>query len=160
MPTKVTFSCEETMEMTSLEIAKQILDIENWSDFKGYGFLPGIKSARFDPRTPEVIGSKIHVTNCDNSSHIEEIVEWSPDSRLRLHFSQFSAPVSYLATGFDEIWEFERIGTQTKVVRSMELHCKSFLTWPILKVISILLKKALSQHLVQIKNNSAGTNQK
>ena len=72
--------------------------------------LPGIKAAEFEARTPEVVGTRIRVTNTDGSSHVEEIVEWEPDRRLRLRMGEFSPPLSRLATGFDETWEFERTG--------------------------------------------------
>jgi hypothetical protein len=41
------------------DISRQILDITNWFDFKGYGPLPGIRAAGFEVRTPEIVGSRI-----------------------------------------------------------------------------------------------------
>ncbi len=79
---------------------------------------------------PGVVGSRISVTNTDGSSHIEEIVEWQPQHRLRLHMRDFSAPLSRLATGFQETWESDRIDGATRVSRSFELHAKSALPWP------------------------------
>jgi hypothetical protein len=94
-------------------------------DFTGFGLIPGIKTAEFEVRTPGIVGSRIRVTNTDGSSQVEEIVEWQPDHRLRLRMQDFSAPLSRLATVFDETWEFRRIGDATKVTRSFELHAKS-----------------------------------
>jgi hypothetical protein len=141
------------LRMSPAQIVEEILNIDNWKDFKGYGFLPGIKKAEFEVKTPGIVGTRIRVTNSDNSSHVEEIVEWIPDQRLTLHFSQFSAPLSKLASGFDEIWEFERVDNQTKVTRSFEMHAKSILTWPVLKLISFVLKKAIAKHLHEMKTN-------
>ena len=90
----ITFACTETLKLAPEEIADQILDIANWSEFKGYGFLPGIKAAECKIRTPGVVGSCIRVTNTDGSSHVEEIVEWQPDRRLRLEMKDFSPPLS------------------------------------------------------------------
>lgn len=95
----ITFSCSDTLPLTPEEIAGQILDLTNWTDFKGYGVLPGIKAAEFETSKPGVIGTRIRVTNSDESSHIEEIVEWEPDRRLRLDMKDFSPPLSRLATG-------------------------------------------------------------
>ena len=39
----------------------------------------------------------------------------------------FSPPLSRLATGFVETWEFERLDDGTRVVRSFEMHPKSAL---------------------------------
>lgn len=147
----ITFSCAETIQLAPGEIVQRILDLTNWTDFKGFAFLPGIKSAEFEIKTPEVVGSRIKVTNTDGSNHVEEIVDWELDRRLTMRFKDFSPPVCRLATGFDETWEFQRLSGGTKVVRSFELNAKSALTWPLLWVISIFLKKAIARHLTQMR---------
>ena len=151
----IAFSCEETLGMLPEQIAEQILDISRWSSFQGYAVLPGIKAAMFEVKTPEVAGSRIRVTNTDGSSHLEEIVEWEPDRRVRLHMGQFSPPLSRLATGFIETWEFSRIGRDTRVARSFELHATSGVTRPLLWLISILLKKAIARHLRQMRESNS-----
>ena len=148
----ITFACYETLPLTPEAIAEQILDVAKWPDFRGYGPIPGIKSAEFDTRTPNVIGSRIRVTNLDGSSHVEEIVVWQPDRRLRLQMGNFSKPLSRLATAFVETWEFERIGNETKANRSFELNAKSMLTKPVLWFISFFLKRAIARHLTEIKH--------
>jgi hypothetical protein len=40
---------------------------------------------------------------------------------------EFSAPLSRLATRFEETWEFKRTGNDTHVTRSFRLHAKSLL---------------------------------
>lgn len=151
----ITFTCVETLSISGDEIAQQILDVANWTDFKGFGFLPGIKAAEFEIKTPEVVGTRIKVTNTDGSNHVEEIVEWRPDCRLVLHFKDLSPPVSRLATGFEETWDFEPISSGTKVDRSFKLYAKSVLTWPLLWLISIFLKKAIIQHLTHMRNEAS-----
>jgi polyketide cyclase/dehydrase/lipid transport protein len=152
----ITFSCEETLGIPPEKIADQILDISSWSGFQGYGVLPGIKTAEFKIRTPEIVGSRIQVTNTDGSSHVEEVVHWEPNKRVRLHMRDFSPPLSRLTTGFEETWEFSRIGQNTRVVRSFELTAKSSVTRPLLWLISILLKRAIASHLRQMRDASYG----
>jgi hypothetical protein len=147
----ITFSCAETLPLAPEEIAGQILDIANWTGFTGYGPMPGIKAAAFETRTPGVVGTRIRVTNTDGSSHVEEIVEWEPDRRLRLDMKNFSPPLSRLATGLMETWEFERINNGTRVVRSFEMYPKSLITRPVLWLISFLLKRAIVCHLRQMR---------
>jgi hypothetical protein len=103
----IEFSCETVLDISPRGIVEQILNVENWTDFKGYGFLPGIKAAEFELRTPQVVGTRIRVTNTDGSKHLEEIVEWHSDRLLTLHFKDLSPPVSRLATRFEETWVFE-----------------------------------------------------
>jgi hypothetical protein len=148
----ISFSCKATLSFAPSEIAAQILDVSNWTDFRGYGPLPGIKSAEFESRTPEAVGSRIRVQNTDGSTHVEEITEWLPESRLALRMQEFSAPLSRLATGIDETWEFERTNGGTKVVRSFQMHARSALTRPLLWLISKLLQRAIARHLRQISD--------
>ncbi|MEJ7593704.1 MAG: SRPBCC family protein [Planctomycetaceae bacterium] len=154
----ITFSCEATLPQAPEEIASQILDLSRWPEFHGYGPLPGIKHAEFDTKTADVVGTRIRVTNRDGSTHVEEIVEWEPIGRLRLHMHEFSPPVSRLAKGFDETWEFRITGNGTKVVRSFELHPKSMLARPLLWLISLILKRAIARHFTsmqqQVENRS------
>lgn len=149
--TPISFSCEETLLLAPEDIARQILDLTKWPDFHGYGPIPGIKTAEFEVQTPGVVGTRIRVTNLDGSSHVEEIVEWQPDHRIRLEFKEFSPPLSRLATTFEEIWDFERLEGQTKVSRSFRLHAKSILARCLLWLMSFLLKRAIARHLREMK---------
>lgn len=147
----ITFSCEATLSLAPEDIARQILDLNKWPDFHGYGPIPGIKAAEFDVQTPGVVGTQIRVTSLDGSSHVEEIVEWQPDQRVRLHFKEFSPPLSRLTTGFEETWEFRRVEGGTHVTRSFRLHAKSILARLVLWVISFFLKRAIVRHLREMK---------
>jgi hypothetical protein len=147
----ITFACHETLGLAPEAIAGQVLELANWTAFQGFGVLPGIKSAEFEVRTPNVVGSRIRVTNTDGSRHVEEIVEWQPDCRLRLDLKEFSPPLSHLATRFLETWEFQRIGKATRVTRSFELHARFAFARPFLWLISFLLKRAIARHLRQMR---------
>jgi hypothetical protein len=151
----ITFACTDTLPLTPEEIAGQILDVANWPGFTGYGVLPGIKEAAFETHTPAVVGTRIKVTNTDGSSHVEEVVEWEPQRRLRLDMKDFSPPLSRLASRFEELWEFEPLGGGSRVTRSFKLHPKSLLAWPVLWLISFLLKRAIARHLRQMREKPA-----
>jgi hypothetical protein len=147
----ITFTCEETLPLAPEAIAQQILDLTKWPEFHGYGPIPGIKVAEFEVQPPGIVGSRIRVRNRDGSSHVEEIVEWQPDCRLRLHMKEFSAPLSRLATEFEETWEFKRTGDETHVTRSFRLHAKSVLARLVLWVMSFFLKWAIVRHLREMR---------
>jgi Polyketide cyclase / dehydrase and lipid transport len=151
----INFSCEETLDISPDEIAQKILDVANWPDFKGIAMLPEIKVAEFEVMTPDIVGSRIRVINTDGSTHVEEIVEWQTDRRLKMQFKEFSAPLARLATGFEETWNFERSDNATKVTRSFKLHAKSAIAWPVLWVISVFLKKAINRHLRQMRSDAS-----
>ncbi|MEW4569719.1 SRPBCC family protein [Tautonia sp. JC769] len=153
----ITFSCEARLGIPPEEIARRILDLDRWPDFEGYGPLPGIRAAAFEATNPEVVGTVIRVTNTDGSSHTEEVVEWDPPRRIRLRMGGFSPPVSRLATGFDETWQFERAGESTRVVRSFCLHPKAAAARPLLRLVSLLLRRAVDRHLRHMQDDeSAG----
>jgi hypothetical protein len=143
----ITFACVHTLPLAPEDIAGQMLDLANWTTFTGYGPLPGVRAAEFEARTPGVVGTRIRVTNTDGSAHVERIAEWDPGRRLRLDMTDFAPPLSRLATGFEERWEFERAGGGTRVVRSFRLHPKSRLARPALWLISLLLRRAVARHL-------------
>ena len=149
----ISFSCHATVALAPDDIARQILDVTKWLDFKGYGPIPGIKAAEFEVRTPEIVGSRIRVTNTDGSNHVEQIAEWQPRHRLRLLMTDFSAPLSRLATGIEETWDFERVGDETRVTRTFQMHAKSALTRPVLWAMSLLLKKAIARHMRTLRNS-------
>ena len=96
------------------------------------------------------------MANLDGSSHVEEIVEWQPEQRIRLEFKEFSPPVSRLATRFEETWEFSRVEGGTRVVRSFRLFAKSIWARMLLWGISFFLKRAVARHLQGMKKNHDG----
>ena len=146
----ITFACRKTLPMEPEAIANLILDLAKWPDFRGYGPIPGIKCAEFQPRTADVVGSRIRVTNLDGSTHVEEVVVWQPNNRLQLLMKDFSLPLSRLATSFVETWEFRRINDKTMALRSFEMNARSTAAWPILWLISFILKRAIDRHLHEL----------
>jgi hypothetical protein len=156
--TPIAFSCEITLPQKPDEIASQILDLRKWPEFKGYGPVPGVRQAEFETETADVVGTRIRVTNGDGSTHVEEIVEWEPTRRLRLHMHEFSMPLSWLAARFDETWELQATDEGTRVVRSFELHPKLAPTKPLLWIISCPLKRAIARHLEQMRQVPPSTN--
>ena len=143
----ITFACSEILPLAPESIAEGILDVAHWSDFQGYGVLPGIQVAEFEIRTPQVVGSRIRVRNTDGSQHVEEIVEWEPKRRIRMELKEFAAPLSRLAIAFEETWDLERLATGSRVVRSFRMQPRSRWTRPALWLISQLLRRAVARHL-------------
>ena len=136
----------------SPEICQEILDTERWSEFRGYSILPGIKSAQFEVKTPQIIGSRIKVQNNDGSSHIEEIIEWDVSNRIALRFQEFDSPLRNLATHFIETWEFRKSSEGTEASRIMTMYPRGILGWLMLIPISRLMKKAFEENLRQTNN--------
>jgi hypothetical protein len=149
----ITFTCEDTLPLASQDIARQILDLAKWSDFHGYGPIPGIKVAEFDVQTTNIVGTRIRVLSLDESSHVEEIVEWRLEHRIRLEMKEFSPPLSRFATSFEETWEFTHTSNGTHVVRAFRLHPKSLLGRLALRVISFFLKRAIARNLREMRTN-------
>jgi hypothetical protein len=147
----ITFVREATLPLAAEAIAGQILDVDKWPTFAGYWPLPGVRSAAFEVRTPDVVGSRVRVWNTDESSHVEEIVEWEPSRRIRLVMTGFSPPLSRLANRFEETWTFEAADGGTKAVRAFELHPRSAFTRPLLWMISLLLRRAVERQLRELR---------
>jgi hypothetical protein len=137
-------------KQSSQEICSQLLDLERWSEFKGYFILPGIKSASFEKNPPDILGSRIKVQNDDGSSHVEEIIEWDVTRKVSLRFQEFDSPLKQLATHFIETWTFCPAKNGTETSRSMAMYPKDVLGWFMLLPISRLVKKAFEKNSAQL----------
>ena len=128
----------------------EFLDLERWPEFKGYWILPGIASARFELRTPDILGSRIKVQNTDGSSHVEEIIEWDVEHKLAIKFHEFKPPLQYLATHFIETWNFDIAARGTDVSRAMSLYPRGILGWFMLLPVSRLMKRGFEKNASQL----------
>ncbi|PKL79695.1 MAG: hypothetical protein CVV27_01445 [Candidatus Melainabacteria bacterium HGW-Melainabacteria-1] len=146
------FSCQATLASTPAEIVSEMFNLTQWPGFKGYGPLPGIASAEFEsPPSPGWVGTRIRVNNTDGSHHIEEVKSWN-GSQLVMELSSFSPPLVRLASHFVETWHFTPLDAgQTLVKRQFELYPNSLLGSIMLKGIALMLKRAVQQHLEQMK---------
>ncbi|MEL6253031.1 MAG: hypothetical protein AAFR87_13535 [Bacteroidota bacterium] len=150
----IKFSCHKFISQLPDAISGQIADIEKWKDFKGHGFLPGIADAYFDPKTSDMVGSKIRVKNTDGSLHIEEILIWEADAEILMRLHEFSPPLNRIASHFMEHWHLERVAGGTMVERAFELYPKSIFTQPFLWIISLFFRKAIDKHLDEMAGNT------
>ena len=147
----ITFACSDEVPLTSQAILEQILNVQNWPRFRGYGPLPGIRQATIIQQPAEIVGTRFEVISDDGSTHTEEIVAWHPGKMLHTKMSNFSKPLSRLSTHFDEIWTFDEHQGTTLLTRTFQLHPKSLLTRPLLWLISWLLRPAIVKHTQQMK---------
>ncbi|MBL9091860.1 MAG: SRPBCC family protein [Planctomycetaceae bacterium] len=145
------FTCRAVLQSSATAVAEQILDLGNWTNFRGYGCLPGIRAARFEKRTPEVVGTRIAVVNTDDSTHVEEIVEWNPPHRVALRMQDFSPPLARLATHIEETWTFATSDAGTAVERSFAMFPKSWFAGVFLRLIAPMLRRAVDRHLADLR---------
>lgn len=136
-----------TLPIPAAEICRGLLQTERWSEFTGYLVIPGIKSAAFELKTPEVLGSRIKVYNLDGSTHVEEIIEWDLGRKVALKFGEFGRPLSMLAEGFVEEWRFQPTDTGSVVTRSIRMTPTGLFGWLLLWPISLMMKQAFARQL-------------
>ncbi|MBA4019045.1 MAG: hypothetical protein C0483_17900 [Pirellula sp.] len=147
----ICFTCNALLSSPPRRIAEQILNLDNWTNFRGYGPLPGILSAEFERRTPDVIGTRIQVVNTDGSRHVEEITRWEPEQGVTLKMHEFTPPLARLATHIDEVWRFTPTADGTRVERAFTLHPRSLPAGLLLRLIAPLLRRAIDRHLAQMR---------
>lgn len=150
----ITFTCTDVVPLTSQAVLEQILNVENWPKFRGYGPLPGIRHAVIIKQPAEIVGTTFQITNDDGSTHIEEIIAWQPGQSLHTKLHNFSKPLSRLSTYFDELWSFDELPDGTLLTRTFHLHPKSILARPFLWFISGFLRKAIVRHTQLMKESS------
>lgn len=148
--TPIVFTRQATLPIAPARFAEMILDVSRWPSFRGYGPIPGIALAAFEVRTPGFVGSRIRVVNKDGSRHVEEIIEWRPETKLRLRMGEFSPPLSRLADHFIETMDLEPVAAGTKVTRSFAMHATSASARVVLWVASFFLKRAVDRHFADI----------
>ncbi|MBK8433616.1 MAG: hypothetical protein IPL28_21085 [Chloroflexi bacterium] len=55
----ITFACHKQIPKSAVEICTEIADVARWSEFGGYGVLPGIAHAEYETKTADMLGSRI-----------------------------------------------------------------------------------------------------
>lgn len=144
----IVFECSAEISLTPDAICDNIADMTRWPDFDGYLMMPGIDSASYDTRTPNMVGSRIRVKNSDGSQHIETITAWKHGVTVAMKLHRFGPPLANIASHFDEVWTFDRLSLdRTRVKRYFALHPKSRWTRPALWLISQLFRRAIAHHL-------------
>lgn len=150
MPKPIKFSCSQVIQKPAGYICANIADMARWSDFNGFGILPGIEQAVYETRTDDMVGSRIFVQNRDGSTHIEEIQIWETGKRIVMKLHEFSPPLDRLADYFLETWGFDEKTDGVLVTRSFELYPKNSLVRPFIWIISLMFRRAIAQHLSEM----------
>lgn len=82
----IVFACRRETTASLAEIVDHILSPENWTTFKGWGPLPGIRSAALERRTPELVGTKFRVVSTNGDRHASSgRRSLPPDKRRAFH---------------------------------------------------------------------------
>ena len=141
------FKLTETFSMQADEFINEIFIAENWSKFKGYGILPGVKHVVITNENKSKIGTKFNVTNTDGSKHVETVVEYIPNKLLVLKFSDFTKPLSNYASHFIEIYKFDNVEDKTHLERTFQMYTLNISGKIILYLMKYFMKKAIRKHL-------------
>ncbi|MBX7157734.1 MAG: hypothetical protein K1X66_05045 [Verrucomicrobiae bacterium] len=149
------FVCETPIKMGVETIFEKIQNLENWTSFKGYGPLPGIRKTEYAVKTNGITGSVVQVENTDGSRHTESFLEWIPEQKIVIKLSDFSSPLSKLSTHFIETWSFLSSGDSRLMRREFELYPKHFMALPFLWIIAQLMKKAVNRHSAFIASQTS-----
>ncbi len=148
--TPVRFTCRRFIPYPATALCAWIADTDLWGTFRGYGPLPGVRRATYALRTEHMVGSRIMVENTDGSRHTEVIYRWIPGEAVAMRLEDFTLPVSTLATHFTEEWTLRTAADGTQAERVFSLYPRTVLTRPVLWLVSLVLRRAVDQHLKQM----------
>lgn len=141
------FSVQTTLSQPPDAILDNFFNLDKWSDFKAYGLVPGIVSARFLDTITYGTGSQIRVKNSDGSEHTEAVTECN-QQRLSLRFQDFSPPLSRLAHHFEELWIMvPHSQSETRLERRFYLYPKNLAGRLVLSAMVPFLKQAVIKHM-------------
>jgi len=146
----IVFACRQVIAKPAEEICAEIADTARWSEFNGYGILPGIASAAYETRADGMVGSRIRVRNRDGSGHVEEIYAWEAGQQVAMKLYEFTPPLSRLADYFTEEWAFAADPRGTLVTRRFQMFARRPLTRLPLWGISQLFRRAVARHLAEM----------
>lgn len=141
------FSVNAQVELSPAEVMDQILEVSRWSDFPGYGFIPGIDKAQFQVWCDEIVDSRILVENTDGSRHVEEVVDYVSEQRICFEMKEFDSVVAHLVDHIEETWTLEADSKKTSLTRTFALHSAHWVARPLVWVVSQMLKRAVLRHM-------------
>jgi hypothetical protein len=125
------------------------MTLDNWSNFHGYGIVPGITEATHAETTlpanaPLQPGARIRVKNTDGSVHHEEIHIYVPGRRYSL---RVEPPNNLLVSSIMEEVELEPVGTGCRMVRRFTLIPRFRALLPLVALLShLMMRRAVERH--------------
>lgn len=125
---------------------RYIVDLTQWSTFRGYGPLPGIVSASVVDGGAMALGARVRVTNTDGSVHHEVVEEFVPGRRYRIRM-ELGSPAHLVLARVDETVDLEASDAGTRVTRRFDVIPRNGFTAPIAWfVATVLLRRAVDAH--------------
>lgn len=148
----IEFTVSKVVLQSAFEISEGIADVDNWDDYDGCGFLPGIEKAFYEDKTEDLKGSIIRVHNSDGTKHREVFLEWIWGEKIVVKIYDFPLALSTVASHFIESWNFKenKEKAETLVTRKFQLFPTSFLSRPFISQIASMIEKAAINHLDEI----------
>jgi hypothetical protein len=147
----IQFTATAILTLSPEQIADRIAAVETWSDFRGYGIVPGIRSARYEWSTDSLEGARIRVENLNGSVHLEEILRWDVPRSIVMRIFDLPPPLLRgLAEEFLEEWTFEEREDGTSVRRTFTLFPRGTASRAVLWIVSLFLREAVTRHLRQL----------
>jgi uncharacterized protein YndB with AHSA1/START domain len=112
---------ERQFEMNApVEVVFNIVtDAINITLFSGAGKIPGAVKRAADHR---FVGQVENILSADGSILEEEVLEFDPPKRMKLHFRKFGIPGSIFIEQVFDAFDFESLGEKTRIYRSIKIH--------------------------------------
>jgi hypothetical protein len=131
--------------LTPEQTFDRIVDLSQWTTFRGYGPLPGIVRAEL-AEGPLGPGARVRVLNTDGSTHHEVFEVFERGKRLHIRM-ELQPPASRVLARIDERVELEPSASAgTSMTRSFELTPRSLWTTPLAWGVAALLRRAVLLH--------------
>jgi len=133
------------------------VDPELFTDFKGYGPIPGIVgvSARNPGATAR--GSVFDVHNSDGSTHVEEITWFERPERSVRQIREFSSPFRFLVRRVEEEWVLSQVPEGCRAWRAFRFELRSALLYPVARLLALAFERAMRDHARIVSARLAAT---
>lgn len=142
----VRFVTESVYRGSPNAVIDRIFDPREWQTFRGWAMIPAVREVTISEFREDRVGTIFSVENTDGSTHLEIVVNHTPEQLLDMRMEGFSRPLGWFADYFLESWRFERRGESTQMQRIFELHARNGPGKLLLYPIAFCLKRAIQAH--------------
>ncbi|MCB9592989.1 MAG: SRPBCC family protein [Sandaracinaceae bacterium] len=110
---------------TPERLYEHITSVEGFRSFPGWGPIPGIREVTVEGGTLLDVGARTRVVNSDGSTHREVVRIVEPPYRYGIRIHDLDSAFRFIVSHVDELWELERDGDHTRVLRTFTFALRS-----------------------------------
>lgn len=135
------------MRGTPESVFDHVVPIDLRSIFQGYGRLPAVVGSADQTGGWDAPGQTRRVILSDGGSALEQLTHYDRPQYFAYRVSELTGPFGLLVQEAKGEWWFDQAGLSTSVKWRYTLTPRSALTWPVLKLVSLMWRQYMRRAL-------------